>query len=155
MGSSGKKIPFIFLEWGQLVSRCADSFGPKVTTRDSHAHVIFGFVGSSFCFLRQTETESGQDHFHWNPFFDPLIAIECSQAPADRVFETCPEYEKWKKIFHRAGYTPHDPGKRGLQRKALLVDLWNNSTKGGGGTRMDLTTKVRKYDSRDFDDKSA
>ena len=37
------------------------------------------------------------------------IKIEFPQAPAGRPFETCPEYEEWKLIFYKAGYTPYTP----------------------------------------------
>jgi len=65
MGSSGKRIPFIFLEWGQL-------------------------------------------------------------APAGRLFETCPEYNQWKAIFHTAGYIPHSPGSlEPVQDENLVDKAWD------------------------------
>ena len=67
MGSSGKRIPFIFLEWGQLVcSWCTDSFGAKMTTHyvgdgiylmlcDNH----LGLWGVYFLFVQK----QAKDHF--------------------------------------------------------------------------------------------
>ena len=60
----------------------------------------FGFVGS----LLSVCPKASQ-----RPFLNSCLV---GQAPAGRLFETCPEYNHWKATFRRAGYNPYNPGNK-------------------------------------------